>query len=327
METLNLVLELARLDAREARIDLEPLAVAEDAREIVELFRARAEAKGLELTFSATSEARDVRALLDRGALSSILNNLVGNALKFTDRGRVAVTVRLAGEPSPGHVEIRVADTGIGIDEAFLPHLFDEFAQESEGQGRSHEGSGLGLAITQRLAHLMGGDVRAESEKGRGSAFTLRFPFVAEDEEGEAATAEVEAPPPAGAREGLPSVLVVEDNEDTQLLLESLLGDEHRLTVASTAGEALAAVEAPPGGRPFELVLLDINLGGTESGTDVLRELRAMPAYAAAPIVALTAYALPGDKERFEEAGFTTYLAKPFQFDDLIATVEGLVGG
>ena len=174
----------------------------------------------------------------------------------------------------------------------------------------------------------MGGDVRAESEKGRGSAFTLRFPFVAEDEEGEAATAEVEAPPPAGAREGLPSVLVVEDNEDTQLLLESLL--ERRATgstVASTAGEALAAVEAPPGGRPFELVLLDINLGGTESGTDVLRELRAMPAYAAAPIVALTAYALPGDKERFEEAGFTTYLAKPFQFDDLIATVEGLVGG
>ena len=325
METLNLVLELARLDAREARVDLEPLAVAEDAREIVELFRARAEAKGLELTFSATSEARDVRALLDRGALSSILNNLVGNALKFTDEGRVAVTVRLSGA-TPGHVEIRVADTGIGIEPAFVPHLFDEFAQESEGQGRSHEGSGLGLAITQRLAHLMGGDVQAESEKGRGSAFTLRFPFVAEDEEGEAATAEAEAPP-TGSREGLPSVLVVEDNEDTQLLLESLLEDDYRLAVTATAAEALAAAKDPPGGRPFRLVLLDINLGGAESGTDVLRELRAMPAYAAAPIVALTAYALPGDKERFEEAGFTTYLAKPFQFDDLIATVEGLMGG
>ena len=98
METLNLVLELARLDAREARIDLEPLAVAEDAREIVELFRARAEAKGLELTFSATSEARDVRALLDRGALSSILNNLVGNALKFTDEGARG----RHGPPQPG---------------------------------------------------------------------------------------------------------------------------------------------------------------------------------------------------------------------------------
>ena len=177
METLNLVLELARLDAKETQTNKELLTIAEETREIVELFRARAEAKNLDLTFSATTDVRDAKMMLDRGALSSVLNNLVGNAIKFTDKGRVAVTVGLDREPVPERIEIRVTDTGIGINPSFLPQLFDEFAQESEGQERSHEGSGLGLAIAKRLAHRMGGTIEAESEKGRGSTFTLSFPL------------------------------------------------------------------------------------------------------------------------------------------------------
>ena len=325
METLNLVLELARLDAKETQTNKELLTVAEETREIVELFRARAEAKNLDLTFSTTTDARDAKMMLDRGALSSVLNNLVGNAIKFTDKGRVAVTVGLDREPAPERVEIRVTDTGIGINPSFLPQLFDEFAQESEGQERSHEGSGLGLAIAQRLAHRMGGTIEAESEKGRGSTFTLSFPLgeAAGEEEGRVVPAAPSGQ--ADVRKDVAQVLLIEDNEDTQFLLQSLLEDTCELTAASTAEGALEAATQRPGGS-FDLVLLDINLGSDRSGTDVLQELRALPGYEATPVVALTAYALPGDKERFEAMGFTAYLPKPFQFDELLVTIKQLVG-
>ena len=118
---------------------------------------------------------------------------------------------------------------------------------------------------------------------------------------------------------------MVEDNKDTQFLLQSLLENTCELTAASTAEEALKAAAQCPGG-PFDLVLLDINLGSDRSGTDVLQEMRALPSYEATPVVALTAYALPGDKERFEAMGFTAYLPKPFQFDELVATIKQLVG-
>ena len=325
METLNLVLELARLDARDTQTNKELLAVAEETREIVELFRARAEAKNLVLTFSTTTDVRDASLMLDRGAFSSVLNNLVGNAIKFTDKGRVAVAVGFAGAPTPQRLEIRVADTGIGINPSFLPQLFDEFAQESEGQERSHEGSGLGLAIAKRLVHRMGGTIEVESEKGRGSTFTLSFP-LGEAAGEKAAGIGLNAPPgQANAASGPAHVLLVEDNEETQFLIQSLLEDQFRFTSASTAEEALEAAAQPPGGGTFDLVLLDINLGSGRSGTDVLQKLRALSGYRTTPIVALTAYALPGDKERYEAMGFTAYLSKPFRFDKLLASIERLV--
>lgn len=325
METLNLVLELARLDTGEARIELEELYVVAEVQEIVELFRARAEAKGLELTFTATAEAREAQAQLDRGALSSILNNLIGNAIKFTDRGRIAVAVRLSAGPAPQHVEIEVADTGVGISTVFLPQLFEEFVQESTGEGRSHEGSGLGLAITKRLTQMMNGSVEVESTKDEGSVFTLRFPLAHAPEKQETTREEAATPAVAPEARGLARVLLVEDNEDTQYLIENLLEGMYDLTATSTPEGAMQALQQSGGAGPcFDLVLLDINLGSETNGVDVLRELRATPGYEAVPVVALTAYALPGDQERFEAMGFTAYLAKPFKFDALLTLVERL---
>jgi signal transduction histidine kinase len=113
-----------------------------------------------------------VHAWLDARCLDGILHNLVGNAVKFTEAGRIRVRVGQEG----GRVFVEVQDTGIGIDEHFLPHLFDEFKQESTGLARSHEGSGLGLAVTYRLVKLMNGDITVQSTKGEGSVFTVSFP-------------------------------------------------------------------------------------------------------------------------------------------------------
>ena len=334
-DMLGAVLTLAKLEADRVEVQLDPLNLYDEAESIVQLFKPMAAQKGIALGFDATEAGRAAFALLDRGAFSSILHNLLSNALKFTDQGAIAVSIDadaggvdpassagqavLAGDgEAGGRVRLRVRDTGAGIDPVFLPHLFDEFRQESTGIGRSHEGSGLGLSITKRLAALMHGEVEVESEKGVGSAFTVSFPAVA-------ALAEPDpAPEPApghAAEEVAARLLVVEDNEDTAFLMQEVLESVGEVTLASNAEEALEAARR----ASYHAVLLDINLGRGRNGTDVLRELRTMPAYRDAPIAALTAYALPGDRERFLELGFSRYLSKPFSMEELLKLASELL--
>jgi signal transduction histidine kinase len=169
LTTLNSVLDLAALDAGREALRPEPLDVVATVGETVGLLRALAEGRGLALRVEADGP---VPATLDVGALDRVVTNLVGNAVKFTEAGGVTVEVRA----DAADVVLRVVDTGVGIPEAFLPDLFAEFRQASEGHGRSHEGSGLGLALTQRLVALMGGTIGVESAVGVGTAFTVTLP-------------------------------------------------------------------------------------------------------------------------------------------------------
>ena len=319
MDVLNAVLTLAKLEADRADFQLRRVDVAREVEQAVGLFQERAREKGLMLSFAAEEAARDVGVRIDPGALGSILQNLIGNAIKFTDEGGVAVTVE--HDRAAPRVRIGVRDTGRGIDPAFRPHLFDAFRQESMGIDRSHEGSGLGLAITKRLVDLMGGAIEVESEPERGSAFTATFPVDQAAMEEEAAPAP--PPPPRSARREpeRARMLVAEDNPNTQFLMRELLAPYGDVTVTSTASEALEAAKR----ARYDLVLLDINLGGRRSGADVVRRLRAMPAYSRVPIAALTAYALPGDRERFLQMGFDTYLSKPFDVDALLQLTADLL--
>ncbi|QXD13962.1 PAS domain S-box protein [Rhodocaloribacter litoris] len=320
MDTLNSVLALAQLEANKLKVELEVLDVGAEVEEVARLFRPMARQRGLALGFDRRPGAGDTRARLDRGALSSILQNLVGNALKFTEQGRITLTV----DADDRHVYIHVQDTGVGIDPAFLPHLFDEFRQESTGMSRSHEGSGLGLSITRRLVELMQGEIRVQSRKGEGSTFTVVFPRVVPEPETPPASPDAEpgCVPPAIVPKEPPSapvrLLVVEDNAENARLAQHVLQAIGSVTVARNAEEALrhAATGA------YDLVLMDINLGSGFNGIDVLQKLRTIPACADTPVVALTAYALPGDRERFLELGFTDYLGKPFSGDELLQFVH-----
>ncbi|MEP0548581.1 MAG: ATP-binding protein [Rhodothermales bacterium] len=175
--TINSVLDMARIEAGEMHVVAEPVRVADEAEHTLDVLRTLADGKGLTLTLE--HRTPDVWAAADPGCLHRILNNLVGNAIKFTRTGGVTVEVDAEG----GLAVLRVRDTGIGVDEGFLPYLFENFKQESTGFDRSHEGTGLGLAITKQLVDLMGGAIEVESAKGAGSTFTVRLPRV-------------EAPPP-----------------------------------------------------------------------------------------------------------------------------------
>jgi signal transduction histidine kinase len=172
LRTLNAMLDLAKLRSGVAEADLLPLDVVGKSKEVVELFIHRARQKGIDLDLDAPDEP--VRVALDDRYFEQILDNLISNAIKFTDEGRVWVEI----EPSAAEVAIRVCDTGAGIDPAFMPHIFEDFKQESSGLNRDHEGNGLGLAITKRLVHLMRGTIDAKSTKGEGSTFTVVFARV-----------------------------------------------------------------------------------------------------------------------------------------------------
>ena len=300
METLNSVLDLARLEAGRGDIACLPTSVADAAREAADLMGPAARDRGL--TITAVVETEDSVAALDEAAFARILHNLAGNALKFTEAGGVTIRVSDGQGAHAGHVVVRVEDTGIGIDEAFLPRLFGEFEQESAGVERTHEGAGLGLAISRQLVERMGGTIRVESEKGVGTVFTLAFPAVGA------------APPRAPAR---PCLLVVDDNEQARHVAERVLGTHYEVETAATGDAALALARE----NRFEAVLLDIHLGDTVSGEDVLADLRADPRLAGLPVLAVTAYGLPGDRARFLALGFDDYITKPYTRDRLLGAV------
>ena len=172
MNTLTSVLDLAQMEAGRRQLDLREIDVHEVVAGAEALFRTQAETKGLAFEVTRTEGPAVIQG--EEAALHRVIANLVSNAIKFTAAGRVSIAVATAS----GAVTVRVEDTGVGIAEAFVPALFEEFRQESEGEGRHFEGNGLGLAITKRLTEMMGGTIAVESEKGRGSAFLVRFPLA-----------------------------------------------------------------------------------------------------------------------------------------------------
>lgn len=173
METLNSVLDLAQLERGVVHYDPIYVNIADEVEQTVQLLRQQAENLGLEIRTASIVE--DVMAAVDKSLLSRVLNNLISNAIKFTNEGNVTITV--GGDKE--EVSIAVTDTGIGISVSFMPHLYEEFRQESTGLSRSYEGSGLGLAISRRLVHTMGGTLEVESEKNVGSTFTVHLPRTA----------------------------------------------------------------------------------------------------------------------------------------------------
>ena len=170
LETLSAILDLAKLEAQDMQLQAAPFDLAGAVQEAVGRHQSLARQK--ELALRAKLPPRPVEALLDRAAFVRILDLLIGNAVKYTEAGDVLVDV----DAHHGRLTVNVRDTGIGIGEAFLPHLFDAFIQESSGLARQHEGNGLGLAITKRLVDALGGEISVESRPGDGSVFTVSLP-------------------------------------------------------------------------------------------------------------------------------------------------------
>ncbi|MFI4935481.1 MAG: ATP-binding protein [Caulobacterales bacterium] len=313
---LNDILDLSKIGAGRMEIARSPTDLREALDQMIQLWRPRAEEKGLALTLHLDPDA-PAHMLADTLRLRQILFNLIGNALKFTDKGGVAV--RVLSPPSDGpmrQVTFQVADTGVGIAPEDLPLLFERFSQVDDSEVRRFGGTGLGLAVSKQLAELMGGEITVESVLGRGSTFSITLPMEeTEAPEGAAALGQIE---PHEVAERL-EILATDDNPTNLLVLDHLLHAlGHSVTKAMSGADALTLMAE----RPFDLVLMDIQMPKL-SGVDVLRALRAQAGpNESTPLIALTADALSGDRERYLGLGFSEHVTKPIDVPRLVAAME-----
>lgn len=317
LQLINDILDMSKIEAGVMELRLEPT----DPREICDflhtVFSGPAAKKGVKLECIVAQDLPHA-VLMDRIRLRQVLVNLVGNAVKFTDKGNIYVRVQWEKQLTSSHVTlvIEVQDTGVGIPQDKLEAIFRPFVQAGAHREKEKAGTGLGLSIVKRLTEKMGGAVTAASVMGQGSAFSLRFPDVAIS--ARLATGEkLERGGSADFNELSPAtVLVVDDNEtNCQLVAGMFVNSHHRLLYAASGPEAVIKA------RDFkpDLILLDIRMPGMD-GREALAEIRKIPGRELTPIVAVTASSLMSEEHDLKER-FSGYVRKPFSklelFDEL----------
>ena len=324
---IDKILDFSRIEAGQLQFERVAFAPHQVVAEVVGMLAVGSEEKGVVLAADIDPSV-PLSLIGDPGRLRQILTNLVGNAVKFTAQGGVSVTVGVdewtvaknsqASNPPPNErIRLRFAiqDTGIGIDSAALGKLFTPFTQADTSMSRKYGGTGLGLAISRLLAEAMGGEIGVESEKGEGTTFWFTLPF-----EVARPSAIASYPPTVKTVPALPAmaghVLIVEDNPVNRELALTMLKRVGLTTEFAIDG--VAGVEIFQRGR-FDVVLMDCQMPELDGfgATERIRELERVEGRKRTPIIALTANALVGDRDRCLEAGMDDYLAKPFKARDL----------
>jgi signal transduction histidine kinase/ActR/RegA family two-component response regulator len=328
---LNDILDFSRIESGKLELERVEFDLHQLVVDTAELEGVRARAKGLVLDWRVGSNVPR-KVMGDPGRLRQILGNLVGNAVKFTQRGEVMIEVQsMIGEglesAQSGALRFVVSDTGIGIDPETSAHLFQRFSQGDSSTTRKYGGTGLGLAISRQLAEMMGGDIGVDSEPGKGSRFwfTVRLESAPKPS-GAASLPQAAAAPrpterPAQPKHGRGKILVAEDNDvNRQLLLSMLYSLGCDVTQANDGRRALEAMER----ESYSIVLMDCHMPEMDgfAATRAIREREAQFALYHTPIIAITADAMEGDRERCLAGGFDDYLSKPFNLELLRKLIE-----
>ncbi|NWF50559.1 MAG: PAS domain S-box protein [Ignavibacteriaceae bacterium] len=315
LETLNSLLDLSRIEANKIEINYSMVNIGSAVKNSIRLYEAFAASKKLFLKAEIIDS--EVGASLDPQILNQILNNLINNAIKYTNEGGVTIKVDRTLYQGVMCARIIVSDTGIGIPEQSFDVIFQEFRQVSEGFGRQFEGTGLGLTITKKFVELMKGKIFVESKVGSGSSFTVLFPaykttFVSKKNEEKHQKKSVEENLDENNHILLPLVLLVEDDKVSWDITRIFLKNICVIELAENAESALEMVQK----KKYDLILMDINLGPGMNGHEASKKIRELPDYKDVPIVALTAFVLEGDKERFLSSGCSHFIPKPFERSD-----------
>lgn len=310
LETLNLLLSFSKTETSKIEIVLSDINIKSLFEESIEIFRPFSESKGLEVSLELSKE--NIKIHSDERLLREIINNLLNNAIKFTEKGGIFVKGHIE---SNGSITLSIKDTGIGIPINKHEQIFQEFRQESEGLSRNFEGTGLGLTLTKRYVEILGGSISVESEVGVGSIFTINIPNKAKEDRldsnefKEAGIINI-IPAPSSRKK----LLLVENDKVSAMLVNTFVKKEFDLDIVANGSEALKKVSE----TEYDAILMDINLGEGITGLDATQEIKRLKAYKDIPIIAVTAFAMEKDKEEFLKYGCTHYLAKPFEKQDLM---------
>jgi PAS domain S-box-containing protein len=313
---VNDILDVAKIEAGSSTLEFEDVIVADLCRSSIQMLGQLALTKRIGLTTTLDSAVERIRA--DGRRLKQILVNLLSNAVKFTPAGG-KIGLEVSGDAERQSATFTVWDTGIGIATDDIPRLFQPFVQIDSSLGRRYEGTGLGLALVLRLAEAHGGSAGVESTPGQGSRFSVTLPWVpsgppapALDRPAAVAAHERHTSPATSA-----PILLAEDNVVSSDMLQDYL-QNHGYQVL-VARDGLDAVMQTQAAKPA-LILMDIQMPGMD-GLEAIQRIRADTDLSATPIIALTALAMPGDRERCLQAGADDYLAKPVRLRELLATI------
>lgn len=321
LSILNDILDISRIDAGKMELSERPEALRPLFEGLAAMWTPTADEKGLHLRLEITDAVPD-HVSVDARRLRQVLFNLIGNAVKFTQVGGVTLSVDTRPlDDGKAMLSLVIRDTGIGIDPAVLPTLFERFSQVDQSTSRPHGGAGLGLSISRQLARLMDGDIRAESRMGEGASFYIDLPVRVVDPPA-LAEASPELCAPADLVEGL-SVLIVDDNPVNLTVLGQILeAFGHHVTRASSGAEALDRAAT----CPFDLLLLDIQMPGM-SGVEAITALRAGNGRnSQTPVLAVTADVLTRDRVDYLALGFSGFVSKPIQVKVLAEEIAAAMG-
>ncbi len=306
---LDDILDISKIEAGKLQIESIPFDLAALVEEVAGVYALRARGKGLE--FSCRLDAQlDFLVTGDPGRIRQVLNNLLSNALKFTESGRIGLTTEVtsAGDRRVA-VRFQVDDTGIGIAAEHQPRLFQNFVQGDDSMTRRYGGTGLGLAISKQLVELMGGRIGFQSEPGKGSSFWFTVPLGCH----------AEAAAPEGRRrlDGV-RVLVVDRRSSAEKLIANYLDSSGCEAVSLTDGRKLAGVlrRAAAEGRPFHAALIDLSVAQADD-VRVQDDIQADPLISNTRLIAMTSAPMRGDGLRVRRAGYSGYLVKPFTAGEL----------
>ena len=312
---INDILDLSKIEAQKLEILVEDFDLYESLKNHLKPFSIEVHQKELEMTLKILP---DVPQFLsgDPHRLGQVLRNIVGNALKFTDQGQIIITVKnIYNDTYPVHILFSVSDTGQGIPENKLPELFKTYSQVDESPQKKRKGTGLGLSISKKIVELMGGRIWAESKPGKGSTFYFTVVFE---------KARTENPQkPVGIQYEIDRqqmaplrILLAEDNKLNQKFVSCLLNQSgHQVFCVDDGNEVLEAMEQ----MMFDLILMDVQMPELDgvAATKSIRSSQNNKINSDIPIIALTAYAMKGDRERFIDAGMDDYITKPVNFNEL----------
>lgn len=319
LETLDLILNYSKLDAESLTAQYKEVDVNIIVEEAVKEFETMASNRGL--YFEKKINTNDLRAQIDERFLRHVLNNLIKNAIVYTQKGGLTLTL----EANKEDMIIRVEDTGIGIAKEKQIIIFEPFRQASEGYGRNFEGTGLGLSIAKRFVEMMKGSIEVESEIGKGSSFTVRIPISCDKESGNEDTS-INNKPTISSPSKIPinkkaKILVVENDEDNLLFVLSVLKKQFETDSAVDGYQAIEKAKK----KIYDIILMDINLGKGIDGMQTVYEIRKLEGYSNVPIAALTAYTSNEDKEEFLTGGCTHYISKPFKSHQLLELCDNIL--
>ena len=325
LTVINDILDVSKIESGEFTVAREDIVLLDAISPVKDLLISTAQAKNISLEIH-IDEAVPKKIISDSGRIRQILINLVGNAIKFTEEGSVILSVTLIKTGPDNHaISFDVTDTGIGVSKKAQETVFDNFSQGDNSTSRKFEGTGLGLSISKKLVSIMNGDIGVESELGEGATFWFRIPLISEKtplqqiQNGHVSNPSADVPVRGGATLQLASsdILVAEDNKVNQLVIKGMMKKFGCIPNFAQNGEeaVIRCSDAPP-----DLILMDIHMPGMDGieATIKIREMEQQTSGTArVPIIALTANAMDGDRERYLKAGMDDYLRKPVKLQEI----------